>query len=84
MICILGVVCVKFIRHQPYKITLNHAFASVIEACSVREEGTWIGPDIKAGYALHQQGEAHSVEVWEGDELMRWIRGQYRCGFFLW
>ncbi|QKJ47681.1 leucyl/phenylalanyl-tRNA--protein transferase [Proteus vulgaris] len=66
----------KFIRRQPYKITLNHAFASVIEACSVREEGTWIGSDIKTGYeGLHQQGEAHSVEVWEGDELVGGLYG---------
>uniref|UniRef100_UPI0026575AF9 leucyl/phenylalanyl-tRNA--protein transferase n=1 Tax=Stenotrophomonas maltophilia TaxID=40324 RepID=UPI0026575AF9 len=44
--------------------------------CSVRDEGTWIGPDIKTGYrALHQQGEAHSVEVWEGDELVGGLYG---------
>ena len=66
----------KFIRHQPYKITLNHAFASVIEACSIRDEGTWIGPDIKEGYeALYRQGEAHSVEVWDGDELVGGLYG---------
>lgn len=37
----------KFLRQAPYTITLNQAFSDVIEACSVRDEGTWIGPDIK-------------------------------------
>ncbi|AZG98124.1 TPA: leucyl/phenylalanyl-tRNA--protein transferase [Proteus mirabilis] len=66
----------KFLRQAPYTITLNQAFSDVIEACSVRDEGTWIGPDIKTGYrALHQQGAAHSVEVWEGNELVGGLYG---------
>ncbi|HCH51258.1 MAG TPA: leucyl/phenylalanyl-tRNA--protein transferase [Proteus sp.] len=66
----------KFLRRHPYRITLNHAFSSVIEACSIREEGTWIGTDIKKGYeGLHQEGLAHSVEVWEAGELVGGLYG---------
>lgn len=66
----------KFLRTQPYKITLNHAFSAVIRACAVREEGTWIGAEMIKGYeALNQQGIAHSVEVWEGEQLVGGLYG---------
>ena len=47
----------------------------MIEACSTidrpGQDGTWITTDMKAAYnRLHQLGHAHSVEVWENDELV--------------
>lgn len=69
----------KAIRKMPYRITLNHDFASVIYHCAtLRQEGTWISPEMQAAYiTLHQKGIAHSVEVWHNDEL---IGGLYGVG----
>lgn len=66
----------KCLKKQVYRITLNHAFKEVIEACSIREEGTWIVPEVRAGYlALHKAGLAHSVEAWYGDKLVGGLYG---------
>ncbi|MCW2482816.1 leucyl/phenylalanyl-tRNA--protein transferase, partial [Candidatus Symbiopectobacterium sp. NZEC135] len=36
----------KFMRKQPFHITLNYAFAAVVHACAhARQEGTWISPE---------------------------------------
>ncbi|WP_336432359.1 leucyl/phenylalanyl-tRNA--protein transferase [Providencia rettgeri] len=66
----------KVLKKQTYRITVNHAFKQVIEACSVRQEGTWILPEVQAGYlALHQAGMAHSIEAWYGDKLVGGLYG---------
>ena len=40
------------------------------------EAGTWITGEMKAAYqALHLQGHAHSVEVWQDDELVGGLYG---------
>ncbi|CNB89466.1 leucyl/phenylalanyl-tRNA--protein transferase [Yersinia pseudotuberculosis] len=67
----------RFIRHCPYRFTLNHAFAEVISACATeRDEGTWIGPDVQRAYCqLHALGHAHSLEVWLGNELVGGLYG---------
>ncbi|CNL38321.1 leucyl/phenylalanyl-tRNA--protein transferase [Yersinia pseudotuberculosis] len=67
----------RFIRHCPYRFTLNHAFAEVISACATeRDEGTWIGPDVQRAYCqLHASGHAHSLEVWLGNELVGGLYG---------
>lgn len=59
-------------RKSEYKITIDADFRSVIENCShtprAGENGTWItGEFIDAYSKLHQEGVAHSVEVWEAD-----------------
>ena len=58
---------------------MDNDFSGVIRSCSeiYREgqEGTWILPEMIAAYtALFQSGFAHSVEVYEEDEL---IGGMY-------
>ena len=46
------------------------SFRAVVEACAEREE-TWINATILDLYAaLHAQGHAHSVEVWEGEAMV--------------
>jgi leucyl/phenylalanyl-tRNA--protein transferase len=52
----------------------------VIAACSTApregQDGTWITDDMKAAYnKLHAEGHAHSVEVWEHNELVGGIYG---------
>ena len=35
------------------------------------QRGTWIGADMRRAYgALHRAGSAHSVEVWQGGQLV--------------
>lgn len=67
----------RTLRQAPFRVTVNTAFPQVMEACgSTRPEGTWISPSLCAGYAeLHRLGHAHSVEVWDGEELVGGIYG---------
>jgi leucyl/phenylalanyl-tRNA---protein transferase len=59
------------------RVTFDHAFAEVMRSCGQREgEGTWITPDILATYdELHELGWAHSVEVWQDDQLAGGLYG---------
>jgi leucyl/phenylalanyl-tRNA---protein transferase len=65
----------KRIRSGRYRVTTDTAFDAVVEACAMRDE-TWISHRIQRLYAqLHGMGLAHSVEVWEGDELVGGVYG---------
>jgi leucyl/phenylalanyl-tRNA--protein transferase len=67
----------KFLRRHPYTLRSDTAFSQVMQLCgSTRAEGTWISPAmLEAYHALHQLGHAHSVEVWEGGELVGGLYG---------
>jgi len=73
----------KCLRRYPYQITTDKAFDRVVEACaSPRFEmgvavcGTWITPEMMVAYStLHTMGYAHSVEVWDHDELVGGVYG---------
>lgn len=69
----------KTLRKRPFRVTLDTAFAEVIEACSAPrddQEGTWITAEMKQAYLnLHRLGFAHSVESWAGDELVGGLYG---------
>lgn len=71
----------KFLRKQPFRVTVNENFAGVIYWCrrlrkNLDGSGTWITPEIeKAFLRLHELGFAHSVECWDGDELVGGIYG---------
>ena len=66
----------KFRRQTSYKVTKNHDFAAVIEACATSHDGTWISHAIEALYLhLHLRGDAHSIEVWDEDELVGGLYG---------
>jgi leucyl/phenylalanyl-tRNA--protein transferase len=70
----------KTIRKQPYRVTLDTAFAKVVGACASIERpgqsGTWITLEMQAAYReLHRRGFAHSVEAWEGRRLAGGLYG---------
>ena len=70
----------KTLRNKPYSISFDQAFAEVISACAEPRKtgpGTWITNDMQSAYKqLHQQGHAHSVEVWnENKELIGGLYG---------
>lgn len=62
-------------RQAPYSIRVNTAFEGVLEGCADRAE-TWINAEIHELYVtLHLRGDAHSLEVWEGAELVGGVYG---------
>ena len=68
-----------------WRVTRNRAFARVIRECKMisrpGQPGTWITDEMESQYlALHREGYAHSLEVWEGEELIAGIYGVY-AGF---
>lgn len=68
------------INKKKFKVTIDRDFKSVMQRCgSVRragQEGTWIMPEMIEAYTtLHQLGYAHSVEVWEGEQLVGGLYG---------
>jgi len=63
------------LRRSGWTTTLDTAFDEVIEACADRDS-TWITPRMLDGYrALHREGGAHSVEVWDGSRLVGGLYG---------
>ena len=69
----------KTLRKTPLRVTYDQAFERVILACAGPRrdaEGTWITAEMRQAYQqLHTQGWAHSVEVWEGDQLVGGLYG---------
>ena len=72
----------KLLRRDRYRVTCNADFAGVIAACAEprpEHPETWISRRIEASYrAMHMAGHAHSIEVWDGDDL---VGGLYGVGF---
>lgn len=67
-------------RKNRYRITFDTSFGQVIHACASTprpgQDGTWINDEIIPAYeAMHRLGYAHSVEVWEGGELVGGLYG---------
>jgi leucyl/phenylalanyl-tRNA--protein transferase len=69
----------KAVSRGAYETRFDTAFRAVMEACAEPRDGqggTWIVPEMVAAYTqLHERGLAHSVESWEGDELVGGLYG---------
>ncbi|EOD53813.1 leucyl/phenylalanyl-tRNA--protein transferase [Aeromonas molluscorum 848] len=69
----------KFLRRHSFDISINRAFNQVIAACAAPRptaSGTWISDEMIAAYqALHRQGHAHSIEVWQDGQLQAGLYG---------
>jgi leucyl/phenylalanyl-tRNA--protein transferase len=69
----------KLLRQQRYRVSFDSAFAEVIGACAAPRsyaDGTWITDGMQAAYIeLHRRGLAHSVEVWDGEQLVGGLYG---------
>lgn len=70
----------RSLRNSGWKIRADTAFAEVMQACAQAprpgQDGTWITADMLAAYVqLHQLGYAHSLEVFDDEELVGGIYG---------
>ncbi|MFA5678544.1 MAG: leucyl/phenylalanyl-tRNA--protein transferase [Pseudomonas sp.] len=69
----------KFLRKSRFTVTFDRDFSAVIQACAEPRDytaATWITPTMQRAYTeLHRRGHAHSVEVWEDDQLVGGLYG---------
>ena len=72
------------VRQNRFRVTVNTAFEAVIRGCAEnRGDGTWVTDEMVAAYtALHRAGDAHSVEAWQGEELVGGVYGVSVGGLF--
>jgi leucyl/phenylalanyl-tRNA--protein transferase len=76
----------RTVRGEPFEIRTDTAFRTVVQACAEAGPGrteTWINHPIEDLYVgLHDQGFAHSVECWQGGELVGGLYGVSLDGAF--
>jgi leucyl/phenylalanyl-tRNA--protein transferase len=69
----------KAIRQSAFEIRVDTDFTGVIEGCATAgtdRDRTWINPSIRKIYGqLFVRGICHTVEVWDGDELVGGLYG---------
>jgi leucyl/phenylalanyl-tRNA--protein transferase len=69
----------KTLRRDSFRVTANRDFAGIVALCAEAapdRPSTWINGPIEQSYRqLHAHGFAHSIEVWEGDELVGGLYG---------
>ena len=68
-------------NRKKFRYTLDTCFEQVMLACAETprgsgQEGSWITEAFTTGYTrLHEQGVAHSVEVWQDEKLVGGLYG---------
>jgi len=76
----------KAMKSSPFSIRVDTDFIGVITGCAnfgTDRETTWINPTIKKIYGqLFVRGLCHTVEVWDGDELVGGLYGLSLGGAF--
>jgi len=77
----LGRTFKKLANKRLFTVTVDTCFHDVVNQCAASThrsdgEGTWITDEMIDAYdALHQQGHAHSVEVWQDEQLVGGLYG---------
>lgn len=76
----------RVLRQERFRVTRDQAFRQVMEGCAEPapgRESTWISPEFLEAYTrLHAEGHAHSLECWQGEELVGGLYGVAIGGFF--
>jgi leucyl/phenylalanyl-tRNA--protein transferase len=76
----------RTVRSEPYEIRADTAFRAVVKACAEAGPGrpeTWINHPIEDLYLrLHELGFAHTIECWQGGELVGGLYGVSLQGAF--
>lgn len=74
------------LKSGKYTVTIDQAFDRVVVNCGlprIEQDGAWLGPNMMSSVSdLHKMGYAHSVEVWEEDELVGGLYGEFSDGCF--
>jgi leucyl/phenylalanyl-tRNA--protein transferase len=69
----------RTVRTTPLEVFINRNFEAVVSGCAEPKRDrarTWINARIRRIYrALHAHGHCHSVEVYDGDELVGGLYG---------
>lgn len=69
----------RTLRQGRFDITIDKAFKAVIDGCAAPRDdsaGTWITEEMRSAYiALHERGDAHSLEVWREGKLAGGLYG---------
>lgn len=69
----------EVLAESSVEIVIDRSFAAVMRECAApraQQHGTWITPQVLRAYGeLHERGLAHSVETWNGDELVGGLYG---------
>lgn len=67
------------LHSRRFRVTLDAAFRAVMDGCAEPRDddaGTWITEEMMSAYAgLAAAGHAHSVEVWDGKQLVGGLYG---------
>jgi leucyl/phenylalanyl-tRNA--protein transferase len=71
---------VRILRQKRFGVSVDACFEQVIRACADHKRAklgeTWLTEEVlSVTCALHQLGVAHSVEIWQGDELVGGVYG---------
>ncbi|MBN8480550.1 MAG: leucyl/phenylalanyl-tRNA--protein transferase [Xanthomonadales bacterium] len=76
----------RWLRDCRWTLSADRDFEAVVRACAAPragQSGTWITRAMLDAYLrLHDLGHAHSVEVWDGDDLVGGIYGVARGRMF--
>lgn len=75
----------RTLRRSGWTTTVDRAFDRVVDACGEQrdEAGTWITADMARAYErLHELGWAHSIEVWDDQDLVGGLYGVQVGGVF--
>jgi leucyl/phenylalanyl-tRNA---protein transferase len=69
----------RTIRSTRFRVSADTAFAAVVAGCAAPrrdQNGTWITDEMAVAYRrLFDLGYAHSMETWEGDDLVGGLYG---------
>jgi len=70
-----------YFNQEKFQLSVDQCFEKVMRACQSQRRnrqsgGTWITENMVEGYVkLHQLGYAHSIEVWQEEELVGGLYG---------
>ena len=71
-------------RRTAWDVRIDTSFVAVVDCCADRVD-TWINPEIRSLYIeLHTMGYAHSVEIWDGEQLVGGVYGVELGSAFFW
>jgi leucyl/phenylalanyl-tRNA--protein transferase len=76
----------RTLRRGRFEVTMDRCLEAVISQCAApvaSRPDTWITAEMRRAYLrLHQLGHAHSVEVWQGQQLVGGLYGVALGGVF--